>query len=240
MSVIRTHQDGAVATLTIDRAAEGNMLTVEMLAEFSAGVRKLGASDAKLIVLRSEGEVFSRGRDVRGAKPAPTALGVRETVTAPILDVYDALTNAPVPVIAAVQGEALGFGCALATACDITIASDKARFQLPEMEKNLPPTLAISAMMASVPRKALTMLVYSMQTIDAQAALQLGIVSQVVPHGDLGRTVDALAAAMATRTREALVAVKDYMRTAPAMERRGAADFGANLLAAVLASAAKG
>lgn len=237
MSVIKTHQDGAIASVTIDRAAEGNMLTVEMLAELTAAVRRLGSGGAKLIVLRSEGDVFCRGRDVRNAKPAPTALAVRDTVVTPILDVYDALANASVPVIAAVQGEALGFGCALATACDITIASDQARFQLPEMEKNLPPTLAISAMMPSVPRKALAMLVYSMQTIDAATALQLGIVSQVVPHRALGRTVDDVVAALATRSRDALVAVKDYFRSAPAMERRGAADFGGNLLAAVLASA---
>jgi enoyl-CoA hydratase/carnithine racemase len=236
-SVIKTQQDGAIATITIDRAAEGNMLTVEMLADLSDAVRRFGTGDTKVIVLKSTGDVFCRGRDVRNARPAPTALAIRDGVVAPILDVYDALANAPVPVLAAVQGDALGFGCALATACDISIASANAQFRLPEMEKNLPPTLAISAMMPSVPRKALTMLVYSMQTIGAENALQLGIVSQVVAPDALGRTVDDLAAAMATRSREALVAVKDYFRSAPAMERRGAAEFGGNLLAAVLASA---
>lgn len=236
-SVIKTKRDGAVATVTIDRAAEGNMLTVEMLAELSGEIRGLAAGDAKVMVLRSTGAVFCRGRDVRNARPVPTALAVRDTVVTPILDVYDALTTTPLPVIAAVQGPALGFGCALATACDITVASSAAAFQLPEMEKNLPPTLAISAMMTSVPKKALTELVYSMRTIDADTALGLGIVSRVVAPDELDRTVDELAAAMATRSREALVAVKDYFRSALGMERRGAADFAGNLLATVLASA---
>lgn len=235
--VIKTRQDGAIATVTIDRAAEGNMLTVEMLVELSAEVRRLGGTDANVMVLRSTGEAFCRGRDVRNAKPVPTALAVRDSVVAPILDVYDALANLPIPVIVAVQGPALGFGCALATAGDVTIASEQARFQLPEMDKNLPPTLAISAMMTRVPRKALTWLVYSMQTVDAGTALDLGMVSRVVPHGALDRSVDELATAMATRSRPALVAVKDYFRSAPQMEGRGAADFAGNLLATVLASA---
>ena len=235
--VIKTHQDGAVATITIDRADAGNMLTIEMLAELSAEMRRLGASDAKVIVLRSSGEAFCRGRDVRNAKPAANALAVRKSVVAPILDIYDVLASVPQPVIAVVQGPALGFGCALATACDLTIASVNARFQLPEMDKNLPPTLAVSAMMTRVPRKALTWMVYSMQTIDAKTAFDFGMVSQVVPHDELDRCVDELTKTMATRSIEALIAVKDYFRSAPAMEPRGAADFAGNLLAAVLSSA---
>jgi len=101
---------------------------------------------------------------------------MRASVCEPILDVYDAIGNARQPVVALVQGKAHGFGSAVAGACDLTIAADNARFRLPEMEKDLPPTLAISALMARVPRKALTWLVYSMEEIDAHAALQLGIV----------------------------------------------------------------
>ena len=89
-------------------------------------------------------------------------MAMRRNVTEPILNVYDEIAAAPQPVVCAVQGLAHGFGCAIATACDITIAADGARFKLPEMEKDLPPTLAISAMMARVPRKALTFMVYSM------------------------------------------------------------------------------
>jgi enoyl-CoA hydratase/carnithine racemase len=238
-SVIKTKQDAATASITIDRPAEGNALTVEMLAELAAAVRHAGATEAKVIVLRSTGDVFSRGRDVRGARPAPTALAVRDSVVAPILDVYDALANAPQPIVCAVQGLALGFGCALATACDVTIASEKARFRLPEMEKDLPPTLAISAMMARVHRKALTWMVYSMQELDARAALDAGLVSHVVPADQLDAAVGDLTAQLSQRSREALVAVKDYFRSAPQMEARGAADYAGNLLSAVLASARK-
>jgi len=164
---------------------------------------------------------------------------MRANVCEPILDVYDAIAGARQPIVAVVQGKAYGFGAALAGACDLTIAADNARFRLPEMEKDLPPTLAISALMARVPRKALTWMVYSMEEIDAATALQLGLVSTVVPLAGLDGALDKLLAAMTVRSPEALIAVKDYFRAAPYMEPRGAADYGANLLAGVLSSAGK-
>lgn len=237
MSVIKSAQAGAVATLTIDRPSEGNLLTVEHLGELSAVIRAAGATDAKVIVLRANGEDFCRGR-APGA-PSPTALKMRVNVCDPILDVYDAIAGVRQPIVAVVQGKAHGFGAAVAGACDLTIAAGNARFRLPEMEKNLPPTLAISALMARVPRKALTYMVYAMEEIDAQTALQLGIVSTVVPLAEVDRALDKLLAGMTARSPESLIAVKDFFRVAPHMEPRGVADYGANLLAAVLSSAGK-
>jgi enoyl-CoA hydratase len=237
MTTITSSRDGAVATVTIDNAAQGNLLTVEDLRELSAAIRAAGATDVKVMVLRTMGADFCRGR-APGA-PSPTALTMRANVCEPILDVYDALAGIRQPVVARVQGAALGFGAAMAGACDLTIAADNVRFQLPEMHRDLPPTLAISALMARVPRKALTHLVYSMAEIDAATALQLGIVSQVVPLADLDGALAELLATMTARSPEALVAVKDFFRAAPYMDPRGIADYAGNLLAAVLSSAGK-
>jgi enoyl-CoA hydratase/carnithine racemase len=237
--VIQTSRDGAVAGITIDRAAEGNLLTIEMVREMTAAFRAAARSDAKVILLRTTGADFCRGRDNTGVPPSPTALKMRANVCEPILDAYDAIANAPQPVICAVQGAAHGFGCAIAGACDISIAADIARFKLPEMEKNLPPTLAISALMPRTPRKALTWMVYSMDELDASTALQVGIVSAVVPAAQLDGTVSKLLATMTSRSVEALVAVKDFFRSASLMEPRGVADYAGNLLASVLSSAGK-
>jgi enoyl-CoA hydratase/carnithine racemase len=166
-------------------------------------------------------------------------MAMRANVCEPILQIYDAIAEAPQPVVCAVQGIAHGFGCAMATACDITIAADNARFKLPEMEKDLPPSLAISAMLARVPRKAITWMVYSMEEIDAATAQQLGIVSHVVPGGELDAAVSKLLATMTARSPAALVAVKDYLRSAEHMDPRGARDFAGNLLATVLSSAGR-
>ena len=66
-----------------------------------------------------------------------------------------------VPIIAVVHGRALGFGCAIAAACDITLAGDKAKFQVPEMAHNILPTMVMSSFVDRVPRKAMSYLVYS-------------------------------------------------------------------------------
>jgi enoyl-CoA hydratase len=237
--IIRSHRDGAVAGITIDRPAEGNLLSIDMVRALTAAFRAAAKTDAKVIVLRTTGTDFCRGRDGAGSPPSPTALKMRANVCEPILDAYDAIANAPQPVVAAVQGVAHGFGCAIAGACDISIAADNARFKLPEMEKNLPPTLAISALMPRTPRKALTWMVYSMEEIDAATAVQLGIVSAVVPADGLDAAVTKLVAAMTSRSMESLIAVKDFFRSATLMEPRGIADYAGNLLASVLSSAGK-
>jgi enoyl-CoA hydratase/carnithine racemase len=243
---LASHRQGSLQVFTIERESEGNQLTLGMISALAGAIRAAGQQDISAILIRSQGSDFSLGRDTRPAAPpattgaaSATALSMRSGMTSPILDVYDAIAGAAVPVIARVQGRALGFGCALATACDITIAADVARFQLPELEKNLPPTLAVSAMMARVPRKALTWMVYSMQQIDAQAALSLGIVSQVVPLAQLDDACEQIAAGLAQRSRPALVAVKDYFRSAPGMDARAASDYAANLLATVFSSIQK-
>ena len=233
---IKSSRDGMVITITIDRPAEGNVLTLEMLRALTARLKDAGLSDAKVIALRSTGADFCKGREAKGGPANPTALVMRDQILQPILDVYDALNNVPQPVVCAVQGAAFGFGCAMATAADITIAADSATFKLPEMTHNLPPTLAISALMTKVPRKAIAWMVYTLAEIDAKTAQSLGIVSSVVPKVQLDGAVDDAIKAMTSRTPAALIAVKDYLRSAPMMEPRGAAAYGAALLSGVLTS----
>jgi enoyl-CoA hydratase/carnithine racemase len=239
MSFVTSTRDGAVFTITLDRPAEGNLLPVDGVRELTAAFRAANASDAKVIVLRGNGADFCRGRDPRGGPPSPTAMKMRVNVCEPILDAYDAMLNARQPIVAVVQGAAFGFGSAIACACDVTIAHDTARFKLPEMEKDLPPTLAMSALVPKVSRKAIAWLVYSMDELDAEAAQRIGIVSRVAPSAQAEGEVAKVLATMTARTPEALVAVKDFLRAAPHMEPRGMADYGANLLASVLSSAGK-
>lgn len=108
------------------------------------------------------------------------------------------------------------------------------------MEKDLPPTLAMSAMIRRVPEKALAYLVYGMEEIDAEAARTLGLVSAVFPGEHLEKASARLTRAMRQRSRPALVAVKDYLRVAPGLTQRAARDFAGNLLATLLSSVSRG
>ena len=87
----------------------------------------------------------------------------------------------------------------------------------------MPPTLAISALMSKVPRKAIAWMVYTIAEIDAHTALSLGMVSAVVPASRLDAALADALTTMTARSPAALIAVKDYLRSAPMMGPRGAA-----------------
>ena len=214
------------------------MLTTEMLRQLAEALAQAGAEGTnKAVVVQGAGEDFCRGRDPgpRHEGPPPSALEIRQRVIEPILSVYAAARGLPVPVVAVVNGAALGFGCALAGIADVTFASERSRFSLPEMKGDLPPTLAISALMDRVPVKALAYLVYSSVEIDAATALSLGLVSRVVPHAQLESEVGRFLEGLAQRSVPALAAVKQYLLSARRMDSEAAASFAA-LLATVLSS----
>jgi enoyl-CoA hydratase/carnithine racemase len=233
------HQDGAVARLTIDRPDAGNMLTLAMVSELADMVAGAGADGAtRAIVLSGAGDDFCRGRDPAGApENAPTtALEMRSRLIEPILGAYRAIQDAPVPVIAVVQGLANGLGCGLAAVCDVTIAADDARFALPEMRANLPPTLAMLANIDRIPGKSLLWMVYSTGEIDARRALDHGLVSQLAPAAELDAVAEEFITGLIGRNREAIVTCKRYLGHARLMDPAAAHDLAGNMLSVVLAS----
>lgn len=234
---ILTRRNGAVLEITFNRPDDGNAATDEMAAELTRLLNEAGQS-SNLVLLRGAGKDFCIGRASMGRpRPAgPLEALERRHSTEVIFDCYGAFRRSPVPIVGVVQGRALGFGCALAGLCDITLASDAAAFQIPEMTHNIMPTMVMSALVDRVPRKALTYLVWSSALISASRALQAGIASDVVPAAKLEEELDRLTAALLKAPRPALLAVKEYARTAPGMALQGAVDFARNLHATVNSS----
>jgi enoyl-CoA hydratase/carnithine racemase len=227
-----------IATVRLTRGATGNKLSAAEIPHLGQAIRETGSrKDIKLVLVRGDGANFCQGRlpDAPGTAPT-TAMGIREKITGPILDVYSDIRATPVPVIAVVQGEAKGFGCAFVAQCDLAIAADDAMFSLPEMDHHLPPTLAMSAMLHKVPPKRMLHMVYTRRAIGAAEALSLGILSEVVPKGGLDAAVEAMLAHLLDRNRAALCGVKEYIGAALYTDPHGAARLASNLLAAVLSS----
>jgi enoyl-CoA hydratase len=164
--------------------------------------------------------------------PVLEAYAVRDR-SETLFNLYGAFRNAKVPIIGVVQGRAVGLGCALAALCDITIAGDKARFQFPETAHRIMPTIAFSALVDRMPRKAATFMIYSAQEIDAHKALTFGLVSDVVPHSDLDASVSRLVEHFTKMPMAAVLAVKEYARTAFSISTQAATDFARNLHATV-------
>ncbi len=150
-------------------AASAPALTRAMMLQLSATLRDLGSlPDVHVVTLEGRGKQFCRGRDGKGeSRAGMTPYEIRQKMMRAVLDVYQAVADVPVPVVARVQGDALGFGCATAVGCDITLAASNARFAFPEIEHDIPPTMAIYAALGKVQAKALTYLIYSADSISA-------------------------------------------------------------------------
>ena len=227
-----------VATVLLNRPATGNKLFGADVSALGPTIRELGnRDDIKVVVLRGAGDNFCLGRDPGPPGQGPkTALAMRGAIADPILGLYADVRATAALVLAVVHGQARGFGCAMAGVADLTIAADTARFALPEMDANLPPTLAISAVLDKIPPKRLLHMVTTRTDISATDALGMGLISEVAPAAQLEAAVAATLGRLTDRRRAALAALKEYMNVAPHLDLTAQARFGASLMSVVLAS----
>ncbi len=214
MNEIQVDHRNSITTLTINRDQAGNMFDLSRIHVMTRQISAAG-DQGHCVVLRGAGSHFCQGRDPSTAGPQPTPMDLRDKVLSPIMGLYDAIRYSRVPVIAAVHGDALGLGCAIAGICDITLADEDAVFQLPEMEYNLPPTLAISAIVDRVGKKTAGFMAYSLQKFDARSAQSMGLVNTVATRGQLDAELQRLLATLTSRDLMSVMALKEYMSFAP-------------------------
>ena len=222
--------DGALLRVTLNRPNEGNRVSDPMAKELGDTIAS-APEGARIVLLSGAGADFCLGRSAMAPVPggtAPEALALRRQNEV-IFNAYGAFRRSNLPVVAAVQGKALGFGCALAAIADITIAADDAQFQFPEIAHRIMPTMAMSSMIDRVALKPLMYMFYSADMLPASEALSIGLVSKVVPKALLSQTVEALCTKMLDVPPPALFGVKEYARAARTMDTQGANDFARNL-----------
>jgi len=236
MSEIGLSRDGAIATLTIDRVDAGNRLSNAMAGALAGALD--AAADSRVIILRGQGPDFCLGRDI---EPPPPGAGVRaldvlRDDAGPIVALYAALARRSQPIVGAVNGRAWGIGLVLAAMCDVTLVAQDSSFRLRELERGIPPCIAMAPLLGRIPDKALALLVYTAGEADAAWALAQGVASAVVAADALGQRAREAAEKIASFPPEAVDAVKRFMTNAPREDRAKAVQFGASLLANVLGS----
>jgi len=231
---IIVEQDGGILRVTINRPDAGNAMTDAMALELT-GIVNAAPKTSRMVLLRGAGNDFCVGRAAPPPAGNPEAME-RRRFSDIVFNTYGAIRDCAVPVVCVVQGRALGFGCAVAAVADITIASDAATFQVPEMLHNILPTMVMSALVDRASRKALAYLVYSTKEVSAERALSYGIVSDVVPRAELEDAVKTLCANILQAPAIATDGAKDYLRRAMTMDVPSAVDYARNLHAVVNSS----
>ena len=229
---IITHS-GEVLEITINRPERGNGMSDPMIVELADLIEREG-DKVRLIVLRGAGADFCVGRAAMGgARPAGLDALQTRAVSDHVFRCYGIFRKCSAPILAVVQGQAAGFGFALAAAADITIAADTARFSIPEFGHGIMPTMVMSSMIDRVPMKALMYNVWTCKVISAEKAMQTGAVSEVVPEAELEAAAQAFIERMTLSPRPAVLAVKEYGVNAQPIDMGKAVSFARSLHALV-------
>ena len=205
-NVLLTRQDG-LATITLARTAKLNALSPRMRDEIGHCLEQVARDDSvKVVLLRAEGRAFCSGGDL---VDAPTdALSWRERVKQAQAH-HLAIARMNKPVIAAVQGAAVGGGAALALAADILVMAEDARLVFPFVRLGLVPDGVSSALLqAKAGVGAALDVLLSGGSIDAAEAVRLGLTRRVVPASQLGETSRSLATELLQLPWEGLMLTK--------------------------------
>jgi enoyl-CoA hydratase len=211
MEDITVTRDGDVEIITINRPEVRNALRWQSYEELEAAVRN---TTARCLVITGADPAFCSGDDVReimggGVSNAPLEVEVRLTPAA------DALLHTNVPIVAAVNGAAVGWGMELALMADIRVASERAKFgELFVLRGLCTDVPGIGRLASLVGREHAAELLFTGEVIDAARALEIGLVSRMVPHDDLLPSAVALAQRIAANPPLAVAKIKEGLRQA--------------------------
>ena len=198
-----------VAIVRINRPEALNALNEQIMQEIVSAFRQIDRNNSIAVsVLTGEGRAFAAGADIKEMQS--------QSFSDMYLDDYfagwDEFARHRKPIIAAVNGFALGGGCELALMCDLIIASDKAKFGQPEIKLGVTPGMGGSIRLTNAIGKARAMdLVLTGRMIDAEEADKIGLISRKVPHDDLMTEAMAAATDIAGFSLPSIMAAKEMV-----------------------------
>jgi len=220
-------RDGPVLTLTINRPERRNAMTWEVIAGLRDHLSRAKSDPAvRVVVLTGSGDkAFCAGADLSGMVPgdpdgAPDAFAAHHHARGWLAELFEEMWHLGKPTIARVQGWAMAGGFGLALACDLLVASERARFGTPELDVGLWPYMVTVPMLRSMPPKRALELMLTCRVLGAEEADRIGFLTRMVPHDGLDDAVAELAAVLASKPpgvtrlgRESFYAVLDSAAT---------------------------
>ena len=210
---ILTATDGPVGIITLNRPQALNALNSGITAEISAAAAAFDADDAiAAVVVTGSARAFAAGADIREIRDKTFAdVYAEQFVTA----TWEGLSRVRKPTIAAVAGHAIGGGCELALMCDIVIASETARFSLPETTIGIIPGAGGTQRLTRIVGKAVAMdMILTGRVLGAEEARAMGLVSRVVAKDTEVQEAVALATRIAASSRPIVQLAKEAVNRA--------------------------
>jgi enoyl-CoA hydratase/carnithine racemase len=213
---VLVERDGDCLSVTLNRPERRNAITVAMYAALADAIE--GAADdpsLRLITLQGRGEDFTAGNDLNDFLTAMP----RDGEDIPVWRLLRALARNSVPLVAAVQGNAVGIGTTMLFHCDLVLAEESARFSMPFVDLGLVPEAASSLLLPRLAgrRRAARYLLLG-EPFGAGDALAFGLVSHMVPTGGLDAALARVMSALKAKPREALRLTQALLRSADESE----------------------
>lgn len=219
MSEVLIDTEGSIRLLTLNRPEKLNAINDALSHALKSAIKEAASDDnVSVILLTGAGRAFSAGADLKeaasnGRRPQREALNSAINSTS----VYNALIACDKPVIAAVNGYALGAGAAIAVSCDLVLASDDAVFGYPELKHGLAATAVSPTLVAQIGRKHATELLLLAENLPAGRAAEIGLINRVVPKDELMTTAKLWANIMTGFDSDALWMTKRMIRRSSEM-----------------------
>lgn len=200
---------GGIATLTLNRPAQRNALSVALMAALQAELDAIaGDRSVKVVVIAGAGPGFCGGHDLKEMRATPKRQAY-EALFAQCSRLMLTITRLPQPVIARVHAIAAAAGCQLVATCDLAVAAESARFAVNGVNIGLFCSTPMVALTRAIGRKPAMEMLLTGEMIDARTALSYGLVNRVVPDGELDQAVAALAARILNKSPYALKVGKE-------------------------------
>jgi len=213
MSNLLIANSGTVRTLTLNRPEKRNALNAELVEELKATLRDADADKSlRAIVIRGAGKDFCSGADLESLRKVSESSYEENLEDARSLaELFALIRRVGIPVIAAVHGRALAGGCGLATACDLVIATESARFGYPEVKIGFVPALVMAFLRRNVSEKRAFEIATHGFEFSAAEAERLGLVNHVLPDESFDEGVAKFAAFYENVSRSAVVLSKKLL-----------------------------
>lgn len=232
--VLRVESNDRILRLTLQNPP-ANALSEEMLAALQAAVDEAEGNDTvRVIVIAASGKLFSAGHDLKQMTSHRTDPDRGEAYFKNVFGIcsrlMQSIVNHSKPVIAEVDGLATAAGCQLVASCDLSIASDRARFGVNGIDVGLFCTTPAVALTRVVSRKRATELLLTGEMIDAATAAGIGLVNRVVPHDSLTVAVNEMAAIIAAKPPAAVKLGKAALRRQAGMDLADAYDLASSVM----------
>ena len=210
MADVRIEQDGGVLAITLARPERRNAITVAMYSTLADAIE--GAANdrsIRMITIRGEGQDFTAGNDLHDFLNALP----RESDDIPVWRLLRALARNTVPIVAGVQGNAVGIGTTMLLHCDLVVADPDARFSLPFVDLGLVPEAASTLLLPRLAGRRLAARYLLLgEPFGAQQALEAGIVSHIADEGELDSGFAAIISSLLAKPPEALRMTQELLR----------------------------